>query len=87
MKTIVKKVNQAEIKLEILTIEEAVKKQRLTREDATHYHTWHKNAVSFVDNKHLVYTNDDYGVVCQGVTDNFPTEKELDDIAIKWFIA
>ncbi|TDX86198.1 hypothetical protein [Epilithonimonas xixisoli] len=66
--------NGKEIKIEVLTIDEAKKKNRLTKEEAEGYHVWHKNEEFPVDNKHIVYA---FNVL--------PNNPPTDWLVIKWF--
>ena len=63
-----------EIKIEVLTIDEAENKKRLTKEEALAYHVWHKNEANPVDNKHIVYA---FNVL--------PNNPSTDWVVVKWF--
>ncbi|AZB01275.1 hypothetical protein EG359_17375 [Chryseobacterium joostei] len=74
MKTYTTENNGKKIKIEVLSIDEAKKKNRLTKEEADSYHVWHKNENNPVDNKHIVYA---FNVL--------PNNPETDWVVIKWF--
>ncbi|REC40522.1 hypothetical protein [Chryseobacterium sp. 5_R23647] len=62
------------IKIEVLTIDEAKDKNRLTKDEAIGYHTWNKNENNHVDNKHIIYA---FNVL--------PNNPPTDWVVIKWF--
>lgn len=74
MKTYKTENNNKEIKIEVLTIDEAKKKGRLTKDEAYGYHVWHKDKSYPVDNKHIVYGFN--------VLPNHPSSQW---VVVKWF--
>lgn len=74
MKTYKTENNGKEITIEVLTIDEAKKKGRLTSEEAIGFHVWHKDKIEPVDNKHIVYG---FNVL--------PNNPPSDWVVVKWF--
>lgn len=78
MKTYHFNIDEKKVKVEVLTIDEARKKNRLTKEEAIDMHTWHKGVSAPVDNKHIVYGFNDHFLL-------LPNNPERDWVVLEHF--
>lgn len=92
MKTKKIKIGDQKVTLEIMTITEAKQSKRIKKDEEKALHEWVKDNPFPVDKKHLVYIIENTGFspngwLLGGTTPDFPTEKELTEIAETWIKA
>lgn len=76
--------NGKELTLDVLSIDEAVKAKKLTKQEGIEHHDWAKNASLPTDNKHFIYVDDTFA----GIAYKNPSLEEAVNIAkdtIEWY--
>jgi hypothetical protein len=76
--------NEKTLTLEVYSIDEAVKRRRLTKQEGIDEHDWQKGIAAPVDDKHYIYIDGTFA----GIAYSKPTKEEAIAIAkdtIEWY--